>query len=56
MTVMRIGRVADYVSGDYRYVQGRLIRLEDIDEDNHVVSEIANELKEGAYFYGSNPE
>lgn len=56
MTVMRIGKVEDYIQGDYKYVQGRLIRLVGIDEDSEVVSEIANELKEGAYFYGSDSE
>lgn len=55
MTIMRIGKVADFIQPDYRYVQGQLIRLEGIDEDSHVIAEIAREIKEGAYYYGSDP-
>ena len=56
MTVMRIGKIADYIQGNYNYVQGQLIRLVGINEDNHVVAEIANEIREGAYFYGTDSE
>ena len=52
MTVMRIGRISDFLLNDNRYVQGQLIRLEGINEDSHVIAEIANEIKEGAYYYG----
>ena len=54
MTIMRIGRISDFSTEGYRYVQGQLIRLEGIDEDSHVVAEIANEIKLGAYYYGTN--
>lgn len=54
MTIMRIGRIAEFIQDNYRYVQGKLIRLEGINEDSHVIAEIANEVKEGAYYYGSN--
>ena len=55
MTIMRIGKISDFINSDIsRYVQGQLIRLVGIDEDSEVVAEIANELKEGAYFYGSD--
>lgn len=55
MTIMRIGHIQDYINSDVTYyVQGQLIRLEGIDEDSHVVAEIANEIKEGAYYYGSD--
>ena len=54
MTVMRIGKISDFIDGDRNYVQGQLIRLEGINEDSHIVSEIANEIKQGAYYYGSN--
>lgn len=53
MTVMRIGKVLDFITSTHKYVQGQLIRLEGIDEDSHVVAEIAKEIKEGAYFYGN---
>ena len=52
MTIMKIGHIWDYIQFSGDYVQGQLIRLEGIDEDSHVVAEIANEIKEGAYFYG----
>ena len=52
MTIMRIGKIADFITTTHRYVQGQLIRLEGIDEDSHVIAEIANEIKEGAYYYG----
>lgn len=49
MTVMRIGKIGDYVrSGDPQYFKGQLIRL-DIGEDNHLVNEIANELNKGVF-------
>ena len=55
MTIMRIGHIEDYINSDVTYyVQGQLIRLEGIEEDSHVVAEIANEIKEGAYYYGSD--
>lgn len=54
MTIMRIGKIADFITASYRYVQGQLVRLEGINEDSHVIAEIANEIKEGAYYYGSD--
>lgn len=55
MTVMRIGQIFNFIGSTNKYVQGQLIRLEGIDEDSHVVAEIANEIKLGGYYYGSNP-
>lgn len=55
MTIMRIGHINDFINTNItRYVQGKLIRLEGINEDSHVIGEIASEIKEGAYFYGSD--
>jgi len=54
MTIMRIGKIADFIQANYKYVQGQLIRLEGIDEDSHVIAEIAREIKEGAYYYGTD--
>ena len=56
MTVMRIGRIMDFIGETSKYVQGQLIRLEGINEDSHVVAEIANEIKQGAYYYGTDSE
>lgn len=55
MTIMRIGQIQNYINSEVSYfVQGELIRLVGIDEDSQVVAEIAQEIKEGAYFYGSD--
>lgn len=56
MTIMKIGKIADYIVGEYNYVQGKLIRLLGIDESNHVIAEIAKEIKQGAYYYGYTSE
>lgn len=56
-TIMRIGNIKNYIeTPNMPYVSGQLIRLVGIDEDSHVVAEIAKEIKEGAYYYGSNSE
>lgn len=55
MTIMRIGKIADFL-GEYNYVSGQLIRLTGIEEDSRIVAEIANEIKEGAYYYGTDSE
>lgn len=56
MTIMRIGKIADYIQDELKYVQGQLIRLVGIYDSNHVIAEIANEIKQGAYYYGTNSE
>ena len=57
MTIMRISTIHEHkgTTGKH-YVQGQLIRLVGIDEDSHVVAEIAQEIKEGAYYYGYDSE
>ena len=53
MTIMKIDQIANYINSLVSYyVQGQLIRLEGIEENSRIVAEIANEIKEGAYFYG----
>ena len=54
MTIMRIGRINDFVQEENKYVQGKLVRLDSIKEDSHIAIAIANEIKEGAYYYGAN--
>lgn len=62
MTVMAIGRIADYINNswtckindntfisDKGYIKGQLIRI-DIDDDYHKVTQIADELNKGVYF------
>ena len=62
MTVMAIGKVADYINNswtcqindntfvnDKGYIKGQLIRI-DIADDYHAVAQIADELNKGVYF------
>ena len=62
MTVMAIGRIADYIGNNWTckinantsisdkgYIKGQLIRI-DIADDYHAVAQIADELNKGVYF------
>lgn len=49
MTIMRIGRLADFLTPEMHYFKGKLIRLENSEEDFHVVNTIANELNKGVF-------
>ena len=49
MTVMRIGKIEDYIQTERSYIKGKLIRLETIADDFHVVNMIAKELNEGVF-------
>lgn len=49
MTVMVIGKIADYIRIEETYIKGKLIRLEGIEEDFHIINTIANELNKGVY-------
>lgn len=50
MTVMTIGSVEDYLfNDDYYYIKGKLIRMENIPDDYHVVDVIGEELSKGVY-------
>ena len=48
MTVERIGTMADFLQDDYSYIKGKLIRLT-INEDNHFIEMIANEINRGVF-------
>lgn len=51
MTVNRIGRIADYLIGqELQFVKARLIRIEDLHDDQHIVDVIASEMEKGAYY------
>lgn len=48
MTVMRIGKIKDWLLDDYSYIKGKLIMFDSsIEEDYHTVIEIAQELDKG---------
>ena len=51
MTIMRIGHIEDYINSldEFTYVKGKLIRLEGIEEDFHIINVIADELYKGVY-------
>lgn len=56
MTVMRIGKIKDYIRDEETFIQGQIIRIEDINDDYHVVNEIANEIKQGIFIKGDEIE
>ena len=48
MTIMRIGKISDWLLGDYSYIKAKLIMIDsNINEDYHTVVEIAAELDKG---------
>lgn len=57
MTVMAIGKIKDYIGNTWSYgnivskgyIKGKLIRLDDINEDFHMVNAISGELNKGVY-------
>ena len=49
MTVMKIGKLNDYLLGQDNFYKGQIIRLSDIKVDGHMAFEIYNELNKGVY-------
>ena len=49
MTVMRCGTINEFLTTDKQYIKGKLIRLETVADDYHVVNTIANELNQGVF-------
>lgn len=57
MTTMAIGTINDYIYNEWnyngvpakKYIKGKLIRLEGIDENYHIINAIADELYKGVY-------
>ena len=49
MTVMRIGKIVDFLQEDYSYIKGKVIRLEDIADDTNYLNQIADELYKGVF-------
>ena len=48
MTIMRIGKIEDYLQVEQSYIKGQLIRLQ-VDEDNHLLEAIRQEVNKGVY-------
>lgn len=49
MTVGRINTISAYVQEEPTYIKAQIIRIEGIQEDTHVLNEIANEANKGWY-------
>lgn len=49
MTVMRIGTIGEFIRPEKSYIKGQLIRIEDFEEDFHILNEIANEVNKGVF-------
>lgn len=52
MNVNALGRIIDYLHEDFEFIQGDIIRLPD-DMENHMASEIRNEIALGVYLKGA---
>lgn len=48
MTVMKIGTISDYLTNTYSFIQGKIIRLQDVGE-SAIAAEIYNEIYKGVY-------
>ena len=46
---MRIGTINEFIQAEPSYIKGKLIRLENISDDFHLVNDIANELNQGVF-------
>lgn len=49
MTIMTIDTISNYIQDTPTFIQGQLIRLEDLGEDYHSITAIAAELHKGIY-------
>lgn len=49
MTVMRIGTVFEFIQPEESYIKGKLIRVEDVDEDMHLINSLAEEINKGVF-------
>ena len=49
MTVMTIGTIRQHLQEDYSFVQGDIIRMNNIDADHQIAVAIADELNKGVY-------
>lgn len=58
MTVMVIGKPKDYINNSWNYlnmvsrgyIKGKIIRIEDINDEYHLLQNIADEMNQGIYF------
>ena len=50
MNINAIGTIGEYIIGDKCFVNGVLIRNEELEMPTHELNELAEELKKGVYF------
>lgn len=50
MTINAIGKIIDYIGVEETFIKGRIIRLNDLNEDNHYAQEVIKEIALGLYF------
>lgn len=48
-TIMRIGMIQNYLQSTKTYIKGRVIRMEDIADDFHMLTAIADEIYKGVF-------
>lgn len=56
MTVMRIDYINSFIREEETYIKGKLIRLEDIDEDYHILNTIGSEVNLGFFIKKEDTE
>lgn len=49
MTVGRIGTVREFLQSEPSYIKGQIIRLDGIQDDNHIAATIADEINKGVF-------
>lgn len=49
MTIMVIGKIADYILSNVSYIKGSIIRIEDIADDFHMLKAISDEIYKGVF-------
>ncbi len=58
MTINVIGKLKDYIynKAQETYVKGKIIRIEDFNDDYHMITEIGNEVNKGFFIIYNNVE
>lgn len=49
MTIMRIDKIKNFILPETSYIKGKLIRLESIYDDFHMINSVADELNKGVF-------
>lgn len=53
MTVNRVGQIKDYIQNNSNYINARILRLEDINNNSLILNTINDELSQGVYIYAN---